>query len=110
MKKLILGWHQDGMQIPQKVTTKKNIIPIINGDIIFPKNIPKLNQSLFNGVKSLEFINPKIKKIKDIIKDHILKSLLLNKGQIAIIIKTIKNTIPKFLFVGILIFLLRIVN
>ena len=35
------------------VTTKKNIIPIIIGEIIFPNNNPNLNQSLFKGVKIL---------------------------------------------------------
>jgi len=54
------------------VTTKKNIIPIINGDTILPKNIPSLNQSLFKGVRNLEFDKPKVKKINDIVKDHIL--------------------------------------
>ena len=56
------------------VTTKKNIIPITNGETIFPKNIPNLNQSLFKGVKTLEFFNPSAKNIKEIIKDHILIS------------------------------------
>jgi hypothetical protein len=59
---------------PIGVTTKKNIIPIINGEIIFPKNIPNLNQSLFIGVKILEFNKPNTKKNKDIITDHILTS------------------------------------
>jgi len=61
---------------PIGVTTKKNINPIINGDTIFPKNIPNLNQSLFKGAKILEFNSPKIRKIKEIIKDHILMSPL----------------------------------
>ena len=43
---------------------------------IFPKNNPNLNQSLFKGVKILEFNSPKIIKIKEIIKDHILISSL----------------------------------
>jgi hypothetical protein len=62
------------------VTTKKNIIPIITGEIIFPKNIPNLNQSLFSGVRKLELINPKIKKIIEIINDHNLTSSLLKIG------------------------------
>ena len=61
---------------PIGVTTKKNITPIINGEIIFPKNIPSLNQSLFKGFKILEFNKPKIRKIKEIITDHILTSPL----------------------------------
>ena len=56
------------------VTTKKNIITIIIGETIFPKKIPNLNQSLLRGVNILEFKIPKIKKIKDIIKDHNLNS------------------------------------
>ena len=65
---------------PIGVTTKKNIIAIINGEKNFPKNIPKLNHNLFNGVKILELINPKIKKIKEIIKDHNLRSSLFVNG------------------------------
>ena len=33
------------------------------GDVIFPNNIPNLNQSLFKGVRILEFNNPKNRKI-----------------------------------------------
>ena len=47
-------------------------MPITIGAIIFPNNIPNLNQSLFKGVSSLELINPNTKKIKDIINDQIL--------------------------------------
>ena len=54
------------------VTTRKKIIPKTTGEIIFPKNIPNLNQSLFNGVKNFEFKRPKTKKIKEITADHIL--------------------------------------
>ena len=65
---------------PIGVTTKKNIIPMINGENIFPKNIPNLNQSLFNGVKIFEFAKPNTRNIKDIIKDHTLKSPLFISG------------------------------
>ncbi len=64
------------MNKPMGVTTKKNIIPIITGEIIFPRNIPNLNQSLFKGVKILELIKPKTMKINEIITDHILSSPL----------------------------------
>ena len=64
---------------------------------IFPKRIPNLNQSLFKGVSILELINPKIKKIKDIIRDHILISSLWIKGYKAIKKNTTKKTIPKLL-------------
>jgi hypothetical protein len=62
------------------VTTKKNITPIIIGDIIFPNNNPNLNQSLLKGVKTFELINPKIKKNIAMIIDHILNPSLLIKG------------------------------
>ena len=77
------------------VTTKKNIIIIINGEITFPKYNPNLNQILFKGLKILEFINPKTKKIKEIIKDHTLISSLLIRGYKAINKNTIKKTTPK---------------
>ena len=39
------------------------------GDIIFPNNIPNLNQSLFKGDKSDEFNKPRIKNISEIINE-----------------------------------------
>ena len=59
---------------PTGVTTIKNTMPITMGDIIEPKKIPNLCQSLFNGFKNVEFKTPKTKKIKDKIKAHNLKS------------------------------------
>ena len=80
------------------VTTKKKITPITIGATIAPKIIPNLNQSLFNGVKNLEFVNPKIKKIKEIIADQILiKSPDIN-GHKLIIKNTTKKTKPKLRF------------
>ena len=84
------------------VTTKKNIILITIGETIFPKIVPNLNQILFKGVKILEFINPKIKKIIEIINDHTLKFPSFIKGNMEIIKKTTKNTIPKLLLEPIL--------
>ena len=52
----------------------------MNGETIFPKKIPNLNQILFKGNKILEFNRPKIKKTKAIITDHILTSPSLNRG------------------------------
>ena len=52
-------------------------MPITNGEIIFPRKIPNLNQSLLSGFKILEFISPRTKKIIDIINDHNLNSPLL---------------------------------
>ena len=54
------------------VTTKKNIILITIGEIILPKIIPNLNQSLLNGFNIFEFKSPNIKNIKEIIRDQIL--------------------------------------
>ena len=85
------------------VTTKKNIIPITIGEIIFPRKIPNLNHNLFSGFKILDFTNPRNKKTIDVIKDHSLNSSPLNNGYVAIIKKTTKNTIPKLLLEPILI-------
>ena len=87
------------------VITKKNIKLIIIGEIIFPNNIPNLNQILLNGVKIAEFKIPNIKKIIEIINDQYLISNPFLIGQIAIIKKNIKKTIPKLLFELILILL-----
>ena len=65
---------------PMGVTTKKNIIPMTIGEIIFPKNIPNLNQILLSGDKILESKIPKIKNIIEITKDHILILSLFNRG------------------------------
>ena len=73
------------------------------GETKLPNKIPNLNQILFNGVKTSEFNNPKIKKIIAIIKDQVLIFSSLNKGNIETIKKNRKKTIPKLLFVPILI-------
>ena len=75
------------------------------GETKLPNKFPDLNQILFNGVKSFEFNNPKIKKIIAIIKDQILIFPSLKKGNIETIKKNRKKTIPKLLFVPILILL-----
>ena len=93
------------MMIAVGVTTKKNTIPITIGDIKFPNIIPILNQILFKGVKIFDFINPKIKKITEMTSDQYLTSLVLSKGQTAMIKKTIENIIPKLLLEPILILL-----
>ena len=79
------------------VTTKKKIIPIMIGEIIFPKKIPNLNHNLLNGLNKEDFIKPKIKKQIEIIKAQILISPRLVSGYNAIIKKTIQKTIPKLL-------------
>ena len=65
---------------------------------MFPSNIPILNHILFKGVNSFEFIIPKNKKINEITNDQYLISLSFISGQVAIIKKIIKKTIPKLLF------------
>ena len=87
------------------VTIAKKTIPITIGETRLPNRIPNLNQNLFNGVKIFEFNNPKTKKIIAIIKDQILIFPSLNKGNIETIKKNRKKTIPKLLFVPILILL-----
>jgi hypothetical protein len=79
------------------VTIRKKTIPIIIGETKFPNKIPNLNQTLFNGVKNFEFINPKIKKIIDKIRDQTLIFPPSINGNIEIIKKKIKKTIPKLL-------------
>ena len=83
---------------PIGVTTKKNTKPKIIGEIKFPRNRPNLNQSLFSGLKILEFIIPRTRNIIETIKDQILKSFPFKSGKIEIIKKTTKKTIPKLLF------------
>ena len=80
------------------VITAKKIIPIINGDINFPNKIPNLNQILFSGDRIDEFNKPKIKNINETIVDHILIFSSFKIGNIDIIKKNTKNTIPKLLF------------
>ena len=87
------------------VTIAKKTIPINIGETKLPNRIPNLNQILFNGVKIFELISPKIIKNKAIIKDQILIFPSLNKGNIETIKKNRKKTIPKLLFVPILILL-----
>jgi hypothetical protein len=70
---------------------------MIIGDIIFPRYIPNLNQSLFNEVRIFELNKPRTKNIKEIINDQTLISLLYVKGYKDISRKTIKKTIPKLL-------------
>ena len=50
------------------------------GDTILPNRIPNLNQSLFSGVRILEFNNPRIKKIIETIIDQTLIFPSLNNG------------------------------
>ena len=87
------------------VTIKKKTRPMTIGETKLPNRIPNLNQILFNGVKNFEFNNPKIKKIIAIIKDQTLIFPSFNKGNIETIKKNRKKTIPKLLFVPILILL-----
>ena len=78
------------------MTTAKKINPIINGETIFPRKIPNLNQILFKGVNSFEFNSPKERKINEMIisaKESIGdKVLFYDKIEKAII----KSLIVKF--------------
>jgi len=87
------------------VTIAKKTTPMTIGETKLPNKIPNLNQILFNGVKIFEFSSPNNKKIIAIIKDQILIFPSLNKGNIETIKKNRKKTIPKLLFVPILILL-----
>ena len=80
---------------PIGVTTKKNIIPITHGEIIFPKSIPNLNHNLLKGVRIFESIRPNNKKSNERIKDQSRISLEFIKGYIAITKKTIKKNYTK---------------
>ena len=60
------------MTRPIGVITRKKTIPITMGAIIDPKIIPNLAHSRFNGVKSFDLVNTKIKKAKEIMADQIL--------------------------------------
>ena len=73
------------------------------GETIFPKNIPNIDQILLRGVRIFEFNKPSIKKIEEIIKDHILISSLLIRGYKVTNKNTTKKTIPKLLLELILI-------
>ena len=85
------------MIIPVGVTMTKNTNPIIIGDIRTPKTVPIRSHNLFNGFNNLEFKIPKIRKISDKIKDHIIKSPLNFNGHNDIVKNTTKNSIPKLL-------------
>ena len=77
------------------------------GANIEPKSRPNLNQILFNGVKSLEFNNPKV-KTKETIADQINTEDPEVKGHNATIKKYSKENKPKLLFE--LIFILDLFN
>ena len=86
------------------VTTKKKIIPITNGETIFPRIRPNLNHATFNGDSNFEFFKPNIKKITEINSKNKFNSFPLFNGHKDKIKKNIQKTIPKFRFVPIFIF------
>ena len=49
--------------IPVGVTVKKNIIPMIIGEIIAPRNEPSLNHNLFGRINALGKKTPKKRKM-----------------------------------------------
>jgi len=73
------------------------------GDTKFPSKIPNLNQILFKGVNIEELNKPNNKKIIASITAQTLIFPLFNSGNIETIKKNKQNTIPKLLFVLILI-------
>jgi hypothetical protein len=60
------------INIPVGVTKKKKTIPMMTGDIIFPRKIPNCIHSLFKNVNKLGLIIAIIKNTKEIITDQIL--------------------------------------
>ena len=65
---------------PVGVTTRKNIIPIIIGDNIVPRNNPNLNQIILSGLSILELNRPRIKNIILNPRDHSLIELSFSNG------------------------------
>ena len=65
---------------PMGVTTKKKTKPITIGETTLPICMPILNHNKLNGVKTLEFKRPKVKKITEITSDHTFKLSLKNIG------------------------------
>ena len=63
--------------IPVGVTAKKNIIPIIIGETIAPRNEPSLNHNLFGKINTLGRNIAKKKKINAIIQDQNFAQYLL---------------------------------
>jgi len=96
--------------IPVGVTTKKNTTPIITGEIKLPSIIPILNHNLLSGANNFELVIPRIKKTKDKIKDHNLKSPPDFIGHNDIARKMMKNNKPKLLFEGTVIFLFKFIK
>ena len=96
--KLIRSFLNNFIIKPVGVTTKKNTIPIIIGEIKLPKKIPNLNQTLLKGVRIFEFNIPKIRKINEITIDQILISFPFKIGHNPISKNTTKKTTPKLLF------------
>ena len=79
-------------------------MPIINGDIIFPKYIPNLNHKKFKGFNIFEFMAPRNKNSVAIINDQTLNSSEYIIGQIPIKKNKAAKTKPKDLLLGNLIF------
>ena len=86
------------MKSPIGVITRKKTTPIAIGAKKEPKSIPNLNQIIFNGVSNLEFNNPKIRKINDMMTSQKLIESSLRRGHKPKPKNIAKKTRPKFLF------------
>ena len=84
------------MIIQVGVTVKKNIIPIIIGETIAPRNEPSLNHNLFGRINALGRKIAKKKKINAIMQAHRCIFFPNHKGYKLIIIKTAAKVRPKF--------------
>ena len=82
--------------IPVGVTVKKNIIPMIIGETIAPRNEPSLNHNLFGKINTLGRKIAKKKKMNAIIQAQRCIFFPNHKGYKLIITKTAAKTKPKF--------------
>lgn len=73
------------------------MIPIKIGEIIVPNKMPNFVQYIFKGVNKLEWVSPRMRKIREIIIAQYLISSPYNVGYNPINTKTIKKTDPKLL-------------
>ena len=82
--------------IPVGVTVKKNIIPMIIGETMAPRNEPSLNHNLFGRINTLGRKIAKKKKMNAIIQAQRCIFFPNHKGYKLIITKNAAKTRPKF--------------
>ena len=83
--------------IPVGVTVEKNIIPMIIGETIEPRNKPSLSHNLFGSINNFGRNIAKKRKMSAIMQAHRCIFLPSHKGYRPIITKTIEKIRPKFL-------------